>query len=60
MDRQADAPRLELSRTMDTSVGVLDRASPVYIAGHRGLVGSALLRRFQAEGFTNLLVRSHT
>jgi GDP-L-fucose synthase len=45
---------------MDTSVGVLDRASPVYIAGHSGLVGSALLRRFQAEGFTNLLVRSHS
>jgi GDP-L-fucose synthase len=40
------------------SVGVLDRASPIYIAGHRGLVGSALMRRFQAEGFTNLLVRS--
>ena len=45
---------------MDTSVGILDRASPVYIAGHRGLVGSALLRRFQAEGFTNLLVRSRS
>ncbi|OBG95564.1 GDP-fucose synthetase [Mycobacterium sp. E3298] len=44
---------------MDASIGNLDRASPVYIAGHRGLVGSALLRRFQAEGFTNLLVRSH-
>jgi GDP-L-fucose synthase len=44
---------------MDTSVGVLHRASPVYIAGHTGLVGSALLRKFQAEGFTNLLVRSH-
>jgi len=45
---------------MDMAVGVLDRASGVYIAGHRGLVGSALLRRFRAEGFTNLLVRSHT
>jgi GDP-L-fucose synthase len=32
----------------------------VYIAGHRALVGSALLRRFQAAGFTNLLVRSRT
>jgi GDP-L-fucose synthase len=41
----------------DASIGVLDRAAPVYIGGHRGLVGSALLRRFQAEGFTNLLVR---
>jgi GDP-L-fucose synthase len=45
---------------MDTPVGVLDRASPVYIAGHRGLAGSALLRKFQAEGFTNLLVRSRS
>ncbi len=44
---------------MDTPIGVLDRAAPVYIAGHRGLAGSALLRRFQAEGFTNLVVRSH-
>ncbi|UXA04249.1 GDP-L-fucose synthase [Mycobacterium sp. SMC-2] len=41
------------------TIGVLDRDLPVYIAGHRGLVGSALLRRFRAEGFTNLLVRQH-
>jgi GDP-L-fucose synthase len=41
----------------DASVDSLDRAAPVYISGHRGLAGSALLRRFQAEGFTNLLVR---
>ncbi|OBF98417.1 GDP-fucose synthetase [Mycobacterium sp. 852014-52450_SCH5900713] len=45
---------------MHPSVGPLDRTLPVYIAGHRGLVGSALLRKFQAEGFTNLLVRSHS
>lgn len=44
---------------MDMSIGVLDRSSPVYIAGHRGLAGAALLRKFQAAGFTNLLVRSH-
>lgn len=40
-----------------TSVGPLDRAARVYIAGHRGLVGSALLRTFAGAGFTNLLVR---
>ncbi|WP_068180570.1 GDP-L-fucose synthase [Mycobacterium sp. UM_CSW] len=45
--------------TANQPVGVLDRAAPVYIAGHRGLVGSALLRKFEAEGFTNVLVRSH-
>ena len=40
-----------------TVSGALDRAAPVYIAGHRGLVGSALVRTFRAQGFTNLLVR---
>jgi GDP-L-fucose synthase len=49
-----------MTSRMDIAVGVLDRASPVYIAGHRGLVGSALIRRFQAEGFTNLLLRSRS
>lgn len=44
---------------MNSSAGVLDRGSPIYIAGHRGLVGSALVRQFEAEGFTNLLVRPH-
>lgn len=48
-----------MTRGMNSAIGVLDRTSPVYIAGHRGLVGSALVRRFEAEGFTNLLVRSH-
>lgn len=45
---------------MTPAIGELDRSAPVYIAGHRGLVGSALLRRFQDEGFTNLLLRSRT
>lgn len=45
---------------MNATVGALDRGSSVYIAGHRGLVGSALLRRFRADGFTNLVVRSHS
>lgn len=56
MDRQADARRSSMSP--DASIGELDRTAPVYVAGHRGLVGSALLRHFQAAGFTNLLVRS--
>lgn len=45
---------------MTPAIGELHRSAPVYIAGHRGLVGSALLRRFQDEGFTNLLLRSRT
>lgn len=45
---------------MNASIGALDRDLPVYIAGHRGLVGSALVRKFRSEHFTNLLVRSHS
>jgi GDP-L-fucose synthase len=33
--------------------------SKIYIAGHRGLVGSAILRKLQALGFANLLTRTH-
>ena len=36
----------------------LSRDSRVYIAGHRGLVGSAIVRRLEADGYTNLIVRS--
>lgn len=33
----------------------LDRSAPFYVAGHRGLVGSAIWRKLEAEGFTNLV-----
>jgi GDP-L-fucose synthase len=33
----------------------IDRDARVYVAGHRGLVGSALVRHLEAEGFDNLL-----
>ena len=38
--------------------GALDRDAPFYIAGHRGLVGSAIWRKLEAEGFTNLVGRT--
>jgi GDP-L-fucose synthase len=37
----------------------MDQDSRIYVAGHQGLVGSALVRRLRAAGFTNLIVRSH-
>jgi GDP-L-fucose synthase len=33
----------------------IPRDARIYVAGHRGLVGSAVLRRLEAEGYTNLL-----
>ena len=37
----------------------MNASTPIYIAGHRGLVGSAIVRRLQAAGHTNLLLRTH-
>ena len=36
----------------------LPRDARVYVAGHRGLVGSAIHRHLQAQGFTNLITRT--
>jgi len=38
--------------------GPLDRSGRVYVAGHRGLVGSAVWRKLEAEGFTDLVGRT--
>ena len=31
----------------------------IYVAGHRGLVGSALVRKLKAEGYENIVTRTH-
>ena len=38
----------------------MNRDARIYIAGHTGLVGSALLREFQDANYTNLITRTHT
>ena len=35
---------------------MIDRHSPVFVAGHKGLVGSAIIRRLKSEGFSELRV----
>ena len=36
----------------------MNEDSRIFVAGHRGLVGSAIVRRLQADGFANLLMRA--
>jgi len=37
----------------------MEKSAKIYVAGHRGLVGSAIVRRLRAAGFDNLLERTH-
>ncbi len=37
----------------------MEKTDKIYVAGHRGLAGSALVRRLRAAGYDNLVVRTH-
>ncbi|KMQ51540.1 GDP-L-fucose synthetase [Chitinispirillum alkaliphilum] len=37
----------------------MEREAKIYVAGHKGLVGSAIVRRLTAQGFTNIVGKSH-
>ncbi len=38
----------------------MDKNIKIYIAGHRGLVGSAIKREFESKGYTNLVYKNHS
>jgi GDP-L-fucose synthase len=37
----------------------MNKDSKIYLAGHRGLVGSAILRKLKKEGYTNIITKTH-
>jgi len=38
----------------------MEKSSKIYIAGHRGMVGSSILRALQAKGYTNFVLKTST
>lgn len=38
---------------------IMDKKSKIYLAGHRGLVGSALKRKLESKGYSNFIFRTH-
>lgn len=38
----------------------MDKFAKIFVAGHRGMVGSAIVRRLQEQGYSNLLVRTRS
>ncbi len=39
---------------------MISKDAKIYVAGHQGLVGSALMRALQAQGYTNIITRAFT
>ncbi len=37
----------------------MNKTPKIYVAGHRGMVGSAIVRKLQADGFNNIVFRTH-
>ncbi len=59
---RSSSRRRRLSTTtpdQDTASRTTDLESRIYVAGHRGMVGSAIVRALQAKGYTNLITRTH-
>lgn len=50
--------RLEIKKTMSENAPKMHKNSKIFIAGHKGMVGSAIVRKLQNEGFTNLVYRT--
>ena len=39
---------------------MMEKSAKIYVAGHRGMVGSAIVRELQRNGYTNIVTRTHT
>ena len=37
----------------------MEKNARIYVAGHKGMVGSAIMRELKRQGYTNLITKSH-
>jgi GDP-L-fucose synthase len=49
---------LQVKIPINSYITKLEKNSKVYVAGHRGMVGSAIYRKLQKEGFTNIITKT--
>jgi len=54
------AQRTKKENASSTGQLMMDKSEKIFVAGHHGMVGSALVRRLKSEGFSNLLVRDRS
>jgi len=46
--------------TQSIPIQTMDKSAKIFVAGHRGMVGSAIVRRLQSAGYTNVITRGRT
>lgn len=44
---------------LESREGIMERNAKIYVAGHRGMVGSAIVRKLEADGYQHIIVRTH-
>ena len=37
----------------------MEKNDKIFVAGHKGMVGSAIVRELQKQGYTNIILRTH-
>ena len=37
----------------------MEKDAKIYVAGHRGMVGSSIVRELERQGYTNIITRTH-
>ena len=47
-----------VKKKVSERIDIMNKQDKIYIAGHRGLVGSAIIRNLQANGYSNLITRT--
>ena len=38
----------------------MEKNAKIYVAGHRGMVGSAIIRELERQGYTHIITRTHS
>ncbi len=51
--------RVGVVRKISRRLSLVETNARIYVSGHRGLVGSALVRQLRSQGYTNIVSRSH-
>lgn len=56
---RGSSPLIIMSKSGQRQMRIFPPETIIYVAGHRGMVGSALLRKLESEGYHNIVTRTH-